>query len=88
MPTTYLQQLAWDEAFPVDVTDEANIERLRILKAAGMIEVQLPNDKHSHALVMALTGKGRATVLADSASRVVAARSRQVHSALKGRLLA
>ncbi|NMM78191.1 hypothetical protein B2J86_13805 [Acidovorax sp. SRB_14] len=86
MSIEYLQQLASDGTFPVDVTDEAKIDTLRILKAAGMVEVQLPDGDRSHACVHAITGKGRAAMLAEIANQVIARRSADVESALRIRV--
>ncbi|NMM86981.1 hypothetical protein B2J88_21865 [Rhodococcus sp. SRB_17] len=82
MSIEYLQQLASDGTFPVDVTDDT----LRILKAAGMVEVQLPDGDRSHACVHAITGKGRAAMLAEIANQVIARRSADVESALRIRV--
>ena len=41
MPMEYLQGLARDE-LPLIESDVTNIDKLRVLRAAGMVAVQLP----------------------------------------------
>ena len=86
MAIEYLQQLASGATFPVDVTAQAEIDLLRILRAAGMVEAQLSDDDCGHARVHAITGKGCAALLAETASQVIARRSTEVKSAFRVRL--
>lgn len=63
MPIEYLRALKHDE-LPFPETDTTNIDKLRILRAAGMVEVELP-DVHAPrpvARVIAVTGLGCATL--------------------------
>ncbi|WP_199226751.1 hypothetical protein [Acidovorax sp. HMWF029] len=65
MPMEYLQGLAWDE-LPLIESDVTNIDKLRVLRAAGMVEVQLPpvDASQPRAKVLYITGLGRATLRA------------------------
>lgn len=65
MPMEYLQGLAQDE-LPLIESDVVNIDKLRVLHAAGMVEVKLPpvNSHLQKAQVLYITGLGRATLRA------------------------
>ncbi|NMM76074.1 hypothetical protein B2J88_18960 [Rhodococcus sp. SRB_17] len=82
MVIEYLQQLASDAPLPLDVTDQAKIDLLRVLRAAGMVEAQIPDQEGGHARVHAITDKGHAALLAETASQVNAKRSAEEKSAL------
>ncbi len=71
MSLELLRELAQCEAFPVAVTDQISVDRLRLLKAAGMVEAQLPDEPGEPAWVHAVTGWGRATLRADGARLVL-----------------
>ena len=61
----YLRGLERD-ALPVIELDVRNIDKLRILRAAGMVEVQLPpvDSPYQRAQVLYVTGLGCATLRA------------------------
>lgn len=61
----YLRELQRD-ALPMIESDVLNIDKLRILRAAGMVEVQLPpvDSPHQKAQVLYVTGLGCATLRA------------------------
>lgn len=61
MPFEYLREIAQTQ-LPVTVTDEACIDKLRVLRAAELIAVMLPGIESSEqfARVLSLTLKGRA----------------------------
>lgn len=63
MPIEYLRALKHDE-LPCPETDTTNIDKLRILRAAGMVEVELPDVDAPVpvARVIAVTGLGCATL--------------------------
>lgn len=65
MPMEYLRELRRDE-LPLIESDVVNIDKLRILHAAGMVEVQLPpvDSPQLKALVLYITGLGCATLRA------------------------
>lgn len=65
MPMEYLQGLASDE-LPLMESDAINIDKLRVLRAAGMVEVKLPavDTPQQKAHVLYITGLGRATLRA------------------------
>ena len=65
MPVEYLRGLERD-SLPVIESDVLNIDKLRILRAAGMVEVQLPSvdSPHQKAQVLYVTGLGCATIRA------------------------
>ena len=75
----YLRGLDHDE-LPYPETDTANIDKLRILHAAGMVEVELPgiDAPLPVAQVIAVTGLGCATLLVNA----VPPRSRSFSRAL------
>lgn len=85
MPMEYLRQLERD-ALPLIESDVGNIDKLRVLRAAGMVEVQLPpvDSPHQKAQVLFVTGLGCATLRAyGSRSRVP---HRQPHCDLESSL--
>jgi uncharacterized ParB-like nuclease family protein len=61
----YLRALERD-ALPLIESDVVNIDKLRILRAAGMVEVQLPpvDSPQQKAQVLYITGLGCATLRA------------------------
>ena len=61
MPFEYLREIAQAQ-LPVTVTDEACIDKLRVLRAAELIAVMLPgiDSSEQFARVLSLTPKGRA----------------------------
>jgi hypothetical protein len=61
----YLRTLERD-ALPLIESDVGNIDKLRVLHAAGMVEVQLPpvDSPHQRAQVLFITGLGCATLRA------------------------
>lgn len=65
MPMEYLRKLERD-ALPLIESDVGNIDKLRILRAAGMVEVQLPavDSPLQKAQVLYVTGLGCATLRA------------------------
>ena len=65
MPMEYLQGLARDE-LPLIESDVVNIDKPRVLRAAGMVEAQLPavDAPQQKAQVLYITGLGRATLRA------------------------
>lgn len=70
MPMEYLQGLQRDE-LPLIESDVGNIDKLRVLSAAGMVEVRLPpvDAPHQKAQVLYVTGLGCATLRARGANR-------------------
>lgn len=80
MPMEYLKVIAV-EMLPFDVNDEAGVDKLRVLEAAGMVEVQFTQERGSPARVVAITGLGRASLLAEVAKQVIRQRSPEVSSA-------
>lgn len=76
MPMEYLRKLAQGDRFPVVVTDQADIDKLLILSAAGMVEAELPHAPHEPARIVAITGLGRATLRAQVARQVIELRQR------------
>ena len=74
MPMEYLRELERD-ALPLVESDVVNIDKLRVLHAAGMVEVQLPpvDSPYQKAQVLYVTGLGCATL------RVQGARLRIPH---------
>lgn len=65
MPMEYLQGLERD-ALPFIETEVTNIDKLRVLRAAGMVEVRLPavEAAQQKAQVLYVTGLGCATLRA------------------------
>lgn len=62
MPLELLREIASAD-LPIAVTEEAKIDKLRILAASGMITAQLPSPGASGpATVLTVTGLGRATL--------------------------
>lgn len=61
MPFEYLREIAQAE-LPLTVEHEANIDKLRVLRAADLVSVMLPaatSDTQNFARVLAITPKGR-----------------------------
>lgn len=71
MPFEYLREIARAE-LPLTVEDEAQIDKLRVLRAADLISVMLPHPLSGphYARVLAITPRGRA-VLADQAAEPI-----------------
>lgn len=71
MPMEYLRGLERD-ALPLVETNVVNIDKLRILRAAGMVEVRLPpvDSPQQNAQVLYVTGLGCATLRACSVRSV------------------
>ena len=62
MPMEYLRDIA-EGPFPLCVSDEQLIDKLRVLAAAGMVMASLPEPGTAGtAIVNELTGLGRATL--------------------------
>lgn len=76
MPMEFLRKLAHGDRFPVEVADEADIDKLRILRAAGMVEAHLPEGPHQPAQIVTITGLGRATLRVQVARQVIELRRR------------
>lgn len=76
MPMEFLRKLAHGDRFPVVVDDEADIDKLRVLRAAGMVEAHLPDAPQQPAHIIAITGLGRATLRAQVARQVIELRQR------------
>lgn len=64
MPMEFLREIAAGP-FPVSVTGETSLDKLRVLEAAGMVVATLPADCTGVATVLSLTGLGRAKLAAD-----------------------
>ncbi|MNV49131.1 hypothetical protein D3C71_1410740 [compost metagenome] len=61
MPFEYLREIA-QTPLPLTVDQEANIDKLRVLRAADLVSVMLPSpasDSPQFARVLAITPKGR-----------------------------
>lgn len=61
MPFEYLREIAQAE-LPLTVDQEANIDKLRVLRAADLVSVLLPSatsETQKFARVLAITPKGR-----------------------------
>ncbi|MBU0747805.1 MAG: hypothetical protein KKB95_17435 [Gammaproteobacteria bacterium] len=62
MPFEYLREIAQTQ-LPLTVDQEANIDKLRVLRAADLVSVMLPStttaDAQQFARVLAITPKGR-----------------------------
>ncbi len=63
MPMEFLREIAGGP-FPVSVTGETSLDKLRVLEAAGMVRATLPGDASGVATVHGLTGLGRAKLAA------------------------
>ncbi len=69
MPLELLREIVTG-ALPLEVASEVDIDKVRVLAAAGMILAQLPEvDRPGTALVLEVTGFGRATLKAKGGSR-------------------
>ena len=64
----------------VVVTDEADIDKLRVLRAAGMVQATLPDGPGQSACVTAITGLGHASLRAQRAREVLASRDQVPHA--------
>lgn len=78
MPLEFLRPLAQCDQFPTLVTDEADIDKLRVLRAAGMVQATLPDTPGQSACVTAITGLGHASLRAQRAREVLASRKEPV----------
>ena len=60
MPYEYLREIA-QSSLPMTIEEQANIDKLRILRAADLVSVMLPNPLSGiqYARVLAITPKGR-----------------------------
>jgi hypothetical protein len=62
MPFEYLREIAQTQ-LPLTVDQEANIDKLRVLRAADLVSVMLPStttaEAQQFARVLAITPKGR-----------------------------
>lgn len=60
MPFEYLREIA-ETSLPLTVEDEASIDKLRVLRAAGLVSVMLPHphSDRQYARVLAITPEGR-----------------------------
>lgn len=78
MPMELLRQLAQRDQFPAPVVGEAEVDKLRVLRAAGMVQDELPGEGESvrSARVITITGLGRATLRAQAAREFIARRDR------------
>jgi len=69
MPLELLREIVTG-ALPLEVASEVDIDKVRVLAAAGMILAQLPEvDQPGTALVLEVTGFGRATLKAKGGLR-------------------
>ncbi|WP_233247133.1 hypothetical protein [Acidovorax sp. 107] len=60
VPFEYLREIA-QASLPITVEEEASIDKLRVLRAAGLVAVMLPHPLSGilHARVLAITPRGR-----------------------------
>lgn len=60
MPFEYLREIA-EASLPLTVEEEANIDKLRVLRAAELVTVLLPHphSERQYARVLAITSRGR-----------------------------
>lgn len=67
MPVEYLRELSRAQ-LPLTVSDEANIDKLRVLRAADLISALLPDPKADgrYARVLAITRKGRDVLISEA----------------------
>jgi hypothetical protein len=70
MTIDYLKEIT-QEALPLEVYEEASVDKLRVLHAAGMVEMEWLPQAPEAVRVLAVTGLGRAQILADRAHRVL-----------------
>ncbi len=62
MPLELLREIA-EGTLPRRISDETQIDKVRVLAAAGMVIAELPDpDSSDSALVLTLTGLGRASL--------------------------
>ena len=76
MPMELLRQLAQRDQFPAPVVGEAEVDKLRVLRAAGMVQAELPGEGESVRSARVITGLGRATLRAQAAREFIARRDR------------
>ena len=64
MPMEFLRELA-NKSLPCTVTEECEIDRLRVLRAAGYVAALLsaPGSENQMGRVLAITGAGRKVLL-------------------------
>lgn len=66
MPFEYLMEIS-RSSLPLTVEEEAKIDKLRVLRAAGLVTVMLPHP-HSginYARVLSITPKGREVLVTE-----------------------
>lgn len=80
MTIDYLKEIT-QESFPLEVREEACVDKLRVLHAAGMVEMEWIAGDAAAVRVLAVTGLGRASILADTARRVLQKRKAEPSSA-------
>lgn len=70
MPIELLRQLS-EQSLPVTITDLADIDKLRVLRAAGQVACTMnaPGSADPFARVMAITKEGRAALALDDVRR-------------------
>jgi hypothetical protein len=63
MPLELLREIA-KKTLPLDVDNTADIDKLRVLHAAGHVKVEFadPSSQNQHAKVLAITAEGRAAL--------------------------
>ncbi|SFB74561.1 hypothetical protein SAMN05216344_102203 [Polaromonas sp. OV174] len=66
MPVELIREIA-DKRLPLTLTNPADIDKLRVLNAAGFVIARLPrvNEPQTRATVLALTAKGRKAAMQD-----------------------
>lgn len=66
MPIELLLEIA-KKQLPLFITDTTDIDKLRVLSAAGLVIAQLPkvDGPQTRAVVLALTAKGRKAAVGD-----------------------
>jgi len=79
MSIDYLKEIT-QESFPLEVHEEASVDKLRVLHAAGMVEMEWIAGDARSVRVLAVTGLGRASILADTAHRVIQKRKTEPSS--------
>lgn len=76
MTIDYLKAIT-QESLPLEIHEEANVDKLRVLHAAGMVEMEWLPRPHQAVRVLAVTGLGRALILADTAQQVLQKRKQE-----------
>ena len=69
------------ESLPQEIRGEEDVDKLRVLHAAGMVEMEWIAQEALAVRVLAVTGLGRASILADTAHRVLQKRKTEPSSA-------